>query len=248
MSYSRPEKLIFMPWVRCPPWASSIPISVSPGIISAWYAASVGLRAGVGLDVGVLGPEQLLGPVDRQLLGDVDVLAAAVVAPARVPLGVLVGQHRPLALQHRQRDEVLRGDHLERPLLAVQLQRQHLSDLRIDLGQGTLKKSDGRSVLTAGDDTSGGGGALGFATPMRPATQSPGASVPPDCGARWPAANRPAPTAHPPNFDWQEASLVVSVPAAWTQAVSFAARLSSLGRSCRPSSRRRSTSAASGPG
>ena len=40
----------------------------------------VGLRAGVRLDVRVLGAEQLLGAVDRELLGDVDVLAAAVVA------------------------------------------------------------------------------------------------------------------------------------------------------------------------
>ena len=43
----------------------------------------VGLRAGVRLDVRVLGAEQRLGAVDRELLGDVDPLAAAVVAPAR---------------------------------------------------------------------------------------------------------------------------------------------------------------------
>ncbi len=90
---------------------------------------------GVRLDVGVLGAEQLLGPVDRQLLGHVDELAAAVVALARIPLGVLVGQHRALRLEHRHRDEVLRGDHLERPLLALELEREDLGDLRIDLGQ-----------------------------------------------------------------------------------------------------------------
>ena len=43
----------------------------------------VGLGAGVRLDVGVLGAEQLLGAVDRELLGDVDPLAAAVVAACR---------------------------------------------------------------------------------------------------------------------------------------------------------------------
>ena len=42
----------------------------------------VGLRAGVRLDVGVLGAEERLRAVDRELLGDVDVLAAAVVALA----------------------------------------------------------------------------------------------------------------------------------------------------------------------
>ena len=81
----------------------------------------VGLRAGVRLDVGVLGAEQRLGAVDRQLLADVDPLAAAVVAPAWIPLGVLVGEDRALALEHRARHEVLGGDHLERGLLALEL-------------------------------------------------------------------------------------------------------------------------------
>ena len=85
----------------------------------------VGLRAGVRLDVGVLGPEQLLGAVDRELLGDVDLLAAAVVALARVALGVLVGQHRAGRLEHRLGDEVLGGDHLERVLLALELAVEH---------------------------------------------------------------------------------------------------------------------------
>ena len=96
----------------------------------------VGLRSGVGLDVGVLGAEQLLGAVDRQLLGDVDLLAAAVVAAARVALGVLVGQHRADRVEHRLRHEVLRGDHLQRPLLAPQLALEHGGDRRVDLGQG----------------------------------------------------------------------------------------------------------------
>jgi hypothetical protein len=56
----------------------------------------VGLRAGVRLHVGGFGAEQLLDAVDGQLLGDVDVLAAAVVALAGVALGVLVGQLRAL--------------------------------------------------------------------------------------------------------------------------------------------------------
>ncbi len=95
----------------------------------------VGLRAGVRLHVGVLGAEQRLGAVDRELLGDVDPLAAAVVAPAGVALGVLVRQHRALALEHGARDEVLRGDHLERALLALELAAQRLGDLGIDLGE-----------------------------------------------------------------------------------------------------------------
>ena len=95
----------------------------------------VGLGAGVGLDVGVLGAEQLLGAVDRELLGDVDPLAAAVVAPAGKALGVLVGQHGARGLEDRARDEVLGGDHLERALLALQLLVEHVRDLGIDRGQ-----------------------------------------------------------------------------------------------------------------
>ncbi len=100
---------------------------VSPGCKQGVVDGRVGLRAGVGLHVGVLGPEQRLGAVDRQLLGDVDPLAAAVVAPPRIALGVLVRQHRALAFEHRPRDEVLRGDHLERALLALELAAQDAS-------------------------------------------------------------------------------------------------------------------------
>ena len=120
----------------------------------------VGLRAGVRLDVRVLGPEQLLGAVDRQLLGDVDELAAAVVALAGIALGVLVRQHRPLALEHRHRHEVLRGDHLERPLLALELPREHLGDLRIDFGERPVEEVGRQLGAHAGDDISGGGRVL----------------------------------------------------------------------------------------
>jgi hypothetical protein len=49
------------------------------------------------LHVGEVGAEQRLRAVDRELFGDVDVLAAAVVALARVALGVLVRQLEPCA-------------------------------------------------------------------------------------------------------------------------------------------------------
>ena len=83
------------------------------------YDGRVGLGARVRLHVDVLGAEELLGPVDGELLGDVDELAAAVVALARIALGVLVGEHRALAVEDRLRHEVLGGDHLERRLLAL---------------------------------------------------------------------------------------------------------------------------------
>ena len=81
----------------------------------------VGLRAGVGLHVGVLGAEQLLQPVDGQLLHLVDDLAAAVVPPARISLGVLVGERRAHGVDDRPAGEVLARDQLQPVLLAPQL-------------------------------------------------------------------------------------------------------------------------------
>ena len=95
----------------------------------------VGRGARVRLDVGVVRVEQLLEPVDRDRLDLVDELAAAVVALAGVALGVLVGQHAALCLQRGDRREVLRGDHLERRLLAVQLGIEQRRDVRVELGE-----------------------------------------------------------------------------------------------------------------
>ena len=99
----------------------------------------VGRRAGVRLDVRVLGAEQRLRAVDRELLDHVDVLAAAVVALAGIALGVLVREHAALALEHGLRHEVLRGDHLQRALLALELVADGLGDLGVDLGERALE-------------------------------------------------------------------------------------------------------------
>src|SRR5579872_810822 len=89
----------------------------------------------MGLDVRVLGPEELLGPVDRELLDLVDHLAAAVVAAARIALGVLVGGNRPDGLENGRPGEVLRGDELQLAPLPLQLLRQQTGDLRVDVIQ-----------------------------------------------------------------------------------------------------------------
>jgi len=52
----------------------------------------VGLRAGVRLDVGVVGTEQFAGSVTSDGLDDVDILAAAVVSLFRVTFSVFIGQ------------------------------------------------------------------------------------------------------------------------------------------------------------
>src|SRR4029079_7134434 len=95
----------------------------------------VRLRAGVRLDVRVLGAEQLLRTVDRRLLDLVDDLAAAVVAPPGVALGVLVGRHRPDGLEDRGPGEVLGGDQLDLAALALVFLAEQLRDVRVELGQ-----------------------------------------------------------------------------------------------------------------
>ena len=48
------------------------------------------------LDVGVLAPEQLLGPGNGQFFDFIHELAPAVIAPPRIAFRVLVGHQRPL--------------------------------------------------------------------------------------------------------------------------------------------------------
>ena len=75
--------------------------------------AHVGDGSGVGLHVGVVGPEQLAGSAAGQVLDLVDHHVAAVVAPAGVALAVLVGEHRAGGGHYRRAGEVLRGDELD---------------------------------------------------------------------------------------------------------------------------------------
>ena len=78
----------------------------------------VGRGAAVRLHVGGIGAEDLLDAVDRELLGDVHVLAAAVVALAGVAFGVLVGQLRALRRHDGGRGVVFAGDQLDVLFLA----------------------------------------------------------------------------------------------------------------------------------
>jgi hypothetical protein len=78
----------------------------------------VGRGAAMRLHIGGVGAEELLHAVDRQLLGDVDVLAAAVVALARVALGVLVGELRALGGHDGRGSVVLARDQLDVVFLA----------------------------------------------------------------------------------------------------------------------------------
>ncbi len=91
------------------------------GLHHRQISGGVGLRARVRLHVGVICAEHGLGSVDRQLLGNVDVLAPAVVALARVTFGVLVRQYRTLCVEHAGARVVFRGDELDVIFLASNL-------------------------------------------------------------------------------------------------------------------------------
>ena len=92
----------------------------------------VRLRARMRLHVGVLGAEQRFRAVDGQLLGAVHEFAAAVIALARIALGVLVGEHRAHGFEHGFGNEIFRGDQFEAGALAASFFAEHLRDLRID--------------------------------------------------------------------------------------------------------------------
>ena len=160
-----------MPWLRWPPCGEREAHDRVARLQQRVVDGGVGLRARVRLDVGVLGAEQRLRAVDRELLDDVDVLAAAVVALARVALGVLVREHAALALEDRLRHEVLRGDHLQRPLLALELATEGLGDLGVDIGERALEEVGRqighrpRTVATASAATA--------PLPQRPARRPP---------------------------------------------------------------------------
>ncbi len=96
----------------------------------------VGLRPRMRLHVGEFGAEQLFGPVARNVLDDVDVLAPAVVAASRIALGIFVSQHTALRLEHRARHKILRRDHLQGVALPGKLAVHRRGDIGIELRQG----------------------------------------------------------------------------------------------------------------
>ncbi len=126
----------------------------------------IGGGAGMRLHIGELAAEQLGHPLDRQPLGDVDELAAAVIALARQAFGIFVGENRALRLQHRARDDVLRGDQLDLVALAAEFELDRLGDLGIDLAQGRREQA---STSPAG---------VGLWGSTSPTSRSPGAGRP----------------------------------------------------------------------
>jgi hypothetical protein len=83
-----------------------------------------------------------LDAIDRQLVDDVDVLAAAATAPTGVARGVLFGEHRTLRLHDGQRRAILRCDHLQAVALTLEFLADQLGNLGIEIGGMCVKNTD----------------------------------------------------------------------------------------------------------
>ena len=148
-----PLMLTGEPWVRCPPCGRLIPRIVSPGFNAAKNTAWFACAPEWGCTLARLGAEQLLHPLDGEQLGDVDVLAAAVIALARITLGVLVGELRPLRGQHGGAGVILRGDELDVVFLASILggDRRPQNGVGLGEGQGAVEHGGGFPATMEGE-------------------------------------------------------------------------------------------------
>ena len=93
----------------------------------------IGLGAGVGLNIDMLGAKQALEPVAGKILDLVDKLAAAVVAVTGIALGVFVCEHAADRLHDGRAGEVFAGDHLQPLGLAGLLGLHGGPDVRVFL-------------------------------------------------------------------------------------------------------------------
>jgi hypothetical protein len=110
----------------------------------------VGVDAGVRLDVGVAGAEQLTGVLGGQRLDGVDVLAAGVEAVADGALGVLVAEPVAHGEQHGRRGVVLAGDELEGSALVLDLRADGVGDARLDGADDVQAAAEGGGLGAAG--------------------------------------------------------------------------------------------------
>ena len=92
--------------------------------------SGVRLSSRVRLHICVVGGEQLPSPNNRETLNLIDMGTSAIVATARISLGILVCQYRTLRLKHGDRREVLRCDHLQ----CLPLTRHFLRHEGVQLG------------------------------------------------------------------------------------------------------------------
>jgi len=101
----------------------------------------IGLASRARLHIGKLAIEKFGHPLDCQILGNIDILAAAIIAASRIAFGVFVGHDRPLRFQNGARDDVLRGDQFDLVLLAAQFQIDRPDQIRVGLSKTRVEKT-----------------------------------------------------------------------------------------------------------
>ena len=93
----------------------------------------------MGLDVGVLRAEELAGPFPGDFLHNVHILAAAVVPLAGIPFRVFIGEDAAHGRHNRRGNDILAGNQLNIPALALQFQAHSFRYFRVILSH----KADG---------------------------------------------------------------------------------------------------------
>ena len=129
------RKVDLGPVGQVPPVVQPHPHHRVAGFQQGEVGGHVGLGPAMGLHVGVLRVEQLLGPLQRQAFHHVHVFAAGVVPSARIPLGVLVVHQAGLRLQHRPAGVVFRRNQHQVVALPPVLLQDGVGHLGVLLGQ-----------------------------------------------------------------------------------------------------------------
>src|SRR6516225_11499481 len=100
------------------------------------------------LHIGETASEKLLCAFNRQRFGDIDKFAAAIIAAARITLGIFVSQHRALGFEHCPRNDVFACYQLDLRLLALALAGDRRGEFGISLAERVGEKSvDGGSMF-----------------------------------------------------------------------------------------------------
>jgi hypothetical protein len=92
----------------------------------------IGLRARMRLHVGGIGAIKAAQPVDGELLGHVDILAATVVATTGIAFRVFVGELAALRRHHGRAGVILRGNQLDVRFLSLIFLADGIPELGID--------------------------------------------------------------------------------------------------------------------
>src|ERR1700722_4742318 len=100
------------------------------------------LRAGMGLNIGILGAKELLCAIAGEVLDDVGVFAASVITLAGIAFGVLIREDAAGGFENCLRGEVFAGDQFESRMLALGF----VADCLVNFGVG-LSERQGHCVL-----------------------------------------------------------------------------------------------------